>query len=176
MTARDTSIHLYHSPFDRLVPAQNTRDLVELLSPEFDARYFAEECDSSLYEILAERVRITGLVHTICGMETLDEALQDMTARASTEAVGFAEAVPEPGRWLDRAEALARLALDDAPALAEFTATASPDDLGILAEMLRDTPSTDLERLADRLVADGLVLSRRALRARFENAPHSRGN
>ena len=158
MTSRDTSIHLYHSPFDRLVPAQNTRDLVELLSPEFDARYFAEECDSSLYEILAERVRVTGLVHTICGMETLDEALQDMTARAPAEAVGLAEAVePEPGRWLDRAEALARLALDDAPALAEFTAAASPDDLRILAEMLRDTGSTDLELLADRLVGDGLV-------------------
>ena len=151
MSARDTRIHLYHSPFDRLVPAQNTRDLVELLSPEFDARYFAEECDSSLYEILSERVRITGLVHTICGMETLDEALQDMTARATADASLGEAADPEPGRWLDRAEALARSALDDAPALAEFTATNSPDDLRILAEMLRDTSSADLELLADRL-------------------------
>ena len=160
MTARDTSLRLYHSPFDRLVPAQNTQDLVELLSPEFDARYFAEECDGALYEILSERIRITGLVHTICGMEALDEALQDMTARASTEAVGFAEAVdPEPGRWLNRAEALARAALADAPALAEFTATASPDDLRILAEMLRETSSTDLELLADRLLGDGPVPS-----------------
>ena len=155
MTARDTRFHLYHSPFDRLVPAQNTRDLVELLAPEFDARYFAEECDGSLYQLLAERVRITGLVHTICGMEALDEALQDMTARARADAVGFqAEAAdPKPGRWLDRAEDLARAALDDAPALAEFTATASSDDLRIFAEMLRDTPSADLELLADRLVS-----------------------
>ncbi|MCY3623651.1 MAG: hypothetical protein OXH68_18320 [Gammaproteobacteria bacterium] len=154
MTARDTRFHLYHSPFDRLVPAQNTRDLVELLSGEFDARYFAEECDGALYEVLAERIRITGLVHTICGMETLDEALQDMNARASAGAVGFTEAVdPEPGRWLERAEDLARVALDDAPALAEFTATASSDDLRILAEMLRDTPSADLELLADHLVS-----------------------
>ena len=161
MTARDTRIHLYHSPFDRLVPAQNTRDLVELLSPEFDARYFAEECDTALYEILSERVRIAGLVHTICGLEALDEALQDMTARASPEAVGFAEAVdPKPGRWLARAEALARSALDDAPALAEFTETASSDDLRVLADMLRDTGSEDLELLADRLVGDGLVPSR----------------
>ena len=152
ITARDTRFHLYHSPFDRLVPAQNTRDLVELLSPAFDARYFAEECDGSLYEVLAERVRITGLVHTICGMEALDEALQDMTARASGEAVGLAEAAePEPGRWLDRAETLARVALDDDAAIAEFAANASSDDLRILAEMLRDTPSADLERLADRL-------------------------
>ena len=151
MAAHDTRIHLYHSPFDRLVPAQNTRELLELLSPGFDARYFAEECDSSLYEILAERVRIAGLVHTICGMETLDEALQDMTARASAGVVGFEPVDSEPGRWLDRAEALARAALDDGPALAEFTATASPDDLRILAEMLRDTASQDLELLADRL-------------------------
>ena len=48
MTVPDTRIALYHSPFDRLVPAQNTRDLVELLAPEFNAHYFAEECDSSL--------------------------------------------------------------------------------------------------------------------------------
>ena len=76
-----------------------------------------------------------------------------MKARAPAEAVGLAEAVePEPGRWLDRAEALARIALDDAPALAEFTATASPDDLRILAELLRGTGSTDLALLADRLV------------------------
>ena len=152
---RGTSIHLYHSPFDRLVPAQNTRALVELLSPELDARYFAEECDSSLYQVLAERIRITGLVHTICGMETLDEALQDMTAGAWTETVGSAEAADsEPLRWLDRAEALARVAIEDEAAIAEFAANASSDDLRILAEMLRDTPSADLGQLADRLAPD----------------------
>ena len=148
----DTRIHLYHSPFDLLVPARNTRDLVELLAPEFDARYFAEECDSALYEILAESIRITGLVHTICGMETIDEALQDMSARASAGAVGFAQAADaEPDRWLGRAEALARAAIDDAPGLAEFTAAAAAEDLRLLAEMLRDTGSEDLQRLADRL-------------------------
>lgn len=149
-----TSLHLYHSPFDFLVPAQNTRDLVELLAPEFDARYFAEECDSALYEVLAERVRITGLVHTICGMETLDEALQDMTARSSSDAAEVeAEVIDrKQGRWLGRAEDLAREALRDAPGLAEFTAEATAEDLEILADMLRGAESPVLETLADRMV------------------------
>lgn len=148
----DTRVRLYHSPFDRLVPAQNTRDLVELLAPEFDARYLAEECDGSLYELLAKRVRITGLVHTICGMEALDEALQDMTARESAGPVGFHAVDRQPGQWLERAEILAKHALGDDQALAEFTADASPEDLEALAEMLRDIGSEDLDALADHLV------------------------
>ena len=153
MAIPDTRIALYHSPFDRLVPAQNTRDLVELLAPEFDARYFAEECDSTLYGVLADRIRIAGLVHTICGLEALDEALQDLTARDSAVAthVDAQANQPEPGRWLDRAEALASRALADAPALAEFTTAAPEDDLQVLAEMLRDTGSEALETLADHL-------------------------
>ena len=103
--------------------------------------------------MLADTIRITGLVHTICGMEALDEALQDLAARASDAAVGFdAQAVhPEPGRWLDDADALAGKALEDAAGLAEFTADAGADDLRTLAEMLREAGSANLKALADRL-------------------------
>ena len=146
----DTRIRLYHSPFDRLVPAQNTRDLLDLLSPEFDARYFAEECDGALYEILAETIRITGLVHTICGMETLDEALQDLHARDSAAAAGAtASHGDEPAPWLAAAESLARDALADAGGLAGFRNASSADDLGTLAGLLRGYGSSDLEALAD---------------------------
>ena len=152
ISTNDIQIRLYHSPYDRLVPAQNTRDLVELLTPEFDARYLAEECDGSLYELLAETVGITGLVHTICGLEALDEVLQDMTARTSADTAQHTEAAaPRSGNWLESAETLAAHALVDAEALAEFTAETSAHDLEILAEMLRDTGATNLGALADRL-------------------------
>ncbi|MDE0419741.1 MAG: hypothetical protein OXK76_02500 [Gammaproteobacteria bacterium] len=155
MAIPETRVALYHSPFDRLVPAQNTRDLVELLSPDFDARYFAEECDGALYGVLADRVRIDGLVHTICGLEALDEALQDLTARTSAVSTdaGTETVHREPGGWLDRAETLAGRALADAPALAEFTTAASADDLQTLAGILRETASADLEALADQLTS-----------------------
>ncbi len=147
----DTRIRLYHSPFDRLVPEQNTRDLLELLTPEFEARYFAEECDGALYEILAERIRITGLVHTICGMETIDEALQDLTTRDSTRAPVTTTSVDEPASWLASADALAEDALADAKGIAVFRSAASADDLSALAELLRGHDSAALEALADQL-------------------------
>ena len=148
----DTRIRLYHSPFDRLVPARNTQDLFDLLSPEFDARYFAEECDGALYEILAERIGFTGLVHTICGMETLDEALQDLHARDSAGAAGAGTSLGnEPAPWLAAAESLARDALADAGGLAEFRNASSAEDLSTLAGLLRGYGSTDLEALADQL-------------------------
>ena len=148
----DTRIRLYHSPFDRLVPARNTQDLFDLLSPEFDARYFAEECDGALYEILAEGIGITGLVHTICGMETLDEALQDLHARDSAGAAGSGTSLGnEPAPWLAAAESLARDALADAGGLAEFRNASSAEDLSTLAGLLRGYGSTDLEALADQL-------------------------
>ena len=149
--APDTKIALYHSAFDRLVPAQNTRDLIEVLTPEFDANYFAEECDTALYEVLADTIGVTGLVHTICGLETLDEALQDMTARTTAGAAGYESLDQEPGRWLGRAEELARKAIDDAPAVAAFNTAASAKNLRVLDEMLRDTGSEELEVLADHL-------------------------
>ena len=150
----DTRIHLYHSPFDRLVPWQNTQDLAELLSPGFDAQFHAEECDGTLYKILSERLRITGLVHSICGMETLDEALQDFRAREVNNAGFDADADAAAGslqRWLDAAEHDARAAVEDAEAVARFRAANSTDALETLAEVLRETGSKDLERLADQL-------------------------
>lgn len=151
MTVPDTRIRLYHSRYDRLVPAENTKRLLELLTPEFDARYLAEECDSALYKVLAETIKITGLVHSICGLEALDEALQDMVTRQRSLDAHLAYRDDAPGRWLHRAEVLAREALADPGALAEFAADTSTEDIDVLAGLLRDADSADLDALADEL-------------------------
>ena len=147
----DTRIRLYHSRYDRLVPAENTKHLLERLTPEFDARYLAEECDTALYKVLAETIKVPGLVHSICGLEALDEALQDMVARQRSPDADLARRDGARGRWLGSAEALAREALADPRELAEFGGATSAEDLGVLAELLRDVDSADLEALANEL-------------------------
>ena len=74
--AADTSIHLYHSPFDRLVPQQNTRDLAALLAPDFNVTFYEDECASDGYEVLFGIVTTAGPLHAVCGMEVLDEVLK----------------------------------------------------------------------------------------------------
>ena len=71
----EAAIHLYHSPFDRLVPAQNTLELATLLAPHFDVSYH-DECASPAYGVLAA-TRV-GVAHAICGMEVLDDVLRDL--------------------------------------------------------------------------------------------------
>ena len=132
----------------------NIVELAEVIEADFDAQFHAEECDGTLYKILSERLRINGLVHSICGMETLDEALQDFRAREVNNAGFDADADAAAGslqRWLDAAEHDARAAVEDAEAVARFRAANSTDALETLAEVLRETGSKDLERLADQL-------------------------
>ena len=49
----DTEIHLYHAPRDRLVPQQNTRDMAELLAPDFNVTFHEDECASDAYETIS---------------------------------------------------------------------------------------------------------------------------
>ena len=72
----EAAIHLYHSPFDRLVPAQNALELATLLAPHFDTTYHGDECASPAYGVLAA-IRV-GVAHAICGMEVLDDVLRDL--------------------------------------------------------------------------------------------------
>lgn len=79
LPSSDTRIHLYHSPFDRLVPERNTRELASLLEPAFNVTYHDDECDSTEYRLFARLVEdIVGAVHAVCGLEMLDETLQDL--------------------------------------------------------------------------------------------------
>ena len=71
-----TAIHLYHSPWDRLVPQQNTRELAALLAPDFNVTFHDRECSSEGYEAIFGLVTVAGPLHAVCGMEVLDEVLK----------------------------------------------------------------------------------------------------
>ena len=71
-----TAIHLYHSPFDHLVPVGNTQDLTAVLDPHFDVTFHRGECASDTYGTLRELVPRAGFIHALCGMEMLDDVLQ----------------------------------------------------------------------------------------------------
>ena len=77
----DTRVHLYHSPFDQLVPEENTRQLANMLAANFDVAFYEDECSSDEYEAFAELVNRVGAVHAVCALEMLDEAMQTMRAR-----------------------------------------------------------------------------------------------
>ena len=157
LASADSRIHLYHSPFDRLVPQQNTTDLTDLLSPGFDAAFHDGECDSDLYELLFETISTAGVVHTLCGVEMFDEVLKDFRAReaatgnASPPAPGARSTWPSHSRWRSLTETLARVAADDPEALEAFREGKSQDQLKTLAHLIHDPVSQELSRLADLL-------------------------
>ena len=78
LPSSSTRIHLYHSPFDRLVPQQNSRDLADALLPGFDATAHFDACDSNAFEELGNLVDKAGVVHSICAFEVLDRVLLDL--------------------------------------------------------------------------------------------------
>ena len=151
-STRDTAIHLYHSTFDRLVPHQNTLDLAELLSPELDVVFHSDECSDHRYEALAATIPIVGVVHSVCGIHVINRFLEDL--HAGDEGIAgptVAESVAERTNSLRAvAEHHAKAALDS-PDLAEFRARTSTETRARLSEMLRDTGSEVLARLAGQL-------------------------
>lgn len=73
-----THIQLFHSEYDRLVPQQNTVELAAALEGALDVTFHEDECGSGEYEALANLVDTVGVVHAVCALEMLDEALQDL--------------------------------------------------------------------------------------------------
>ena len=73
-----TAIHLYHSPFDHLVPVGNTQDLTAVLEPHFDVTFHRGECASDTYATLRTLVPRAGFIHALCGMEMLDDVLRNL--------------------------------------------------------------------------------------------------
>ena len=157
VASRDSRIHLYHSPFDRLVPQRNTGDLGDLLSPGFDVTFHDYECDSDLYELISETISRGGVVHVLCGIEMFDEVLKDFRARdvangnASPVAVGGPSAWASSNRWRSLTDTRAAIAANDPQALAEFRAGKSQEELQELADLLREPGSGELSRVADLL-------------------------
>lgn len=75
-SAADTRIHLYHSPYDRLVPRRNTDELANLLERDFAVDFHRESCNSRGYRTLAQLSPRAGLVHSMCGLTMLNDAMR----------------------------------------------------------------------------------------------------
>ena len=154
MPTADTRVHLYHSPLDRLVPQQNSRELAAALSPGFDLTTHFGVCDSSVYEELADLVDTVGVIHAICAFDMFDRVLRDLrlgeAARAGYDRVGPARVDPALP-WLALAERRAAAALADPDALAAFRAARPAWELHRHARRLRAAESASLRELADRL-------------------------
>ena len=149
-----TRIHLYHSPFDRLLPQQNTRDLADALYPGFDVTTHFDACDSNAYEKLGGLVDAAGVVHVICAFEMFDRVLRDLRTAEEARAGGLSDASArlDPALpWRQLAERRAIAALADAAGIEAFRAARSPRELRALSQRLRTPESSPMRELADRL-------------------------
>jgi len=157
LSAESTQIHLYHSPFDRLVPQQNSRDLANALLPGFDATAHFDACDANAFEEIGSLVDKAGVIHAICAFEVFDRVLLDLrsveaarTGRLQGTMARLDPALP----WRELAERRAVAAVTDAAGLEAFRAATAPDDLRKLSARLRVQQSPALRELADRLSRD----------------------
>ena len=154
MSEADTRILLYHSPFDRLVPQQNTTDLADALLSGFDVTAVLDACDSRTFERIGELVDSAGAVHTICAFEMLDRSLRDLREGEAAR-TGYDRTAGrrlDPGLpWQALAERRAADALADTDGLAVFRATKSGAALRALSRRLRAEDSPALRELADQL-------------------------
>ncbi len=157
LPASSTRIHLYHSPFDRLVPQQNSRDLADALLPDFDATAHFDACDSNNYKQLGNFIAQAGVVHTICAFEVFDRVMLDLRSgeEARTGRLQGASARLDPALpWRELAERRAVAALADAVRLEAFRAATPSYDLRRLLDRLRVSQSPPMRELADRLSRD----------------------
>ena len=70
-------VHLYHSEFDRLVPFANTLELASLLETALTVDFHERRCNSAGYEAIFNVTEKVGVIHTLCGLSVLNEALAD---------------------------------------------------------------------------------------------------
>lgn len=76
----DTSslVHLYHSEYDRLVPHANTAALANVLQDSVNLDFHENRCNSSGYETIFNLTDKVGVLHTLCGLSVLDDAMEDL--------------------------------------------------------------------------------------------------
>jgi len=70
-------VHLYHSQFDRLVPFANTSELAAILETAVTVDFHENRCNSDGFEAIFNLTDKVGVVHTLCGLSVLDDALAD---------------------------------------------------------------------------------------------------
>ena len=73
----DALVHLYHSQFDRLVPFANTAELAAILEPAVTVDFHENRCNSDGYEAIFNLTDKVGVLHTLCGLSVLNNALTD---------------------------------------------------------------------------------------------------
>ena len=74
----NVKIHLYHSEFDRLVPAANTAELVSILEAAMTVDHHQSRCNSAGYEAIFNLTDRVGFIHTLCGLSVLNDVLGDL--------------------------------------------------------------------------------------------------
>ncbi|MDA0791409.1 MAG: hypothetical protein O2780_18385 [Proteobacteria bacterium] len=74
--AMPTTIHLYHSPYDRLVPAINTTELAAALGTVVSVEHHSNECSSDGFELIFQTTDRVGVLHTLCGLNVMDQILR----------------------------------------------------------------------------------------------------
>lgn len=72
----DTVANLYHSRYDRLVPVDNTLTLTDTLGG--NAIHHDDQCDSNGFRIIFETTDKVGVIHTLCGLNTLDTVFAEL--------------------------------------------------------------------------------------------------
>ncbi|HAK51409.1 MAG TPA: hypothetical protein DCM54_05820 [Gammaproteobacteria bacterium] len=73
-----TTLHLYHSEYDRLVPATNTDAFLEVLNGNVAIIHHSDECNSTSFRLIFEAIDKVGVVHTLCGLNMLDEVFAEL--------------------------------------------------------------------------------------------------
>ncbi len=74
----DALVHLYHSEFDRLVPPANTEELNANLAAHVTVNFHRNRCNADGYEIIYNLTDKVGVLHTLCGLAVLDDAMEDL--------------------------------------------------------------------------------------------------
>ena len=74
----NTLVHLYHSEFDRLVPLANTKELSTTLASVVEIDFHENRCNADGYELIFNLTEKVGVLHTLCGLAVLDDAMEDL--------------------------------------------------------------------------------------------------
>ena len=73
-----TTLHLYHSEHDRLVPAANTDAFLEVLNGNVTSIHHSDECNSNSFRLIFEAIDKVGVIHTLCGLNMLDNVFAEL--------------------------------------------------------------------------------------------------
>jgi len=77
-TGTSSLVHLYHSEYDRLVPHANTAALASVLQDSVNLDFHENRCNSNGYETIFNLTEKVGVLHTLCGLSVLDDAMEDL--------------------------------------------------------------------------------------------------